>query len=149
MIYIREGKVRVNLTDLCTGQVWGTVHILLQQTDLILSRTLTYVDAFLLSQESLKEVCGLFPTVDIRLRRAQVVMAVWRGICRAKKESYFTMQPMCGKPRPMSRFALAGETNSKSPSQEVQAQVNALKEQVTAMRETEDRAQKIVERQMQ
>jgi len=157
MIFVKEGKIRVNFRTLTKGHVWGETNILMDQPDIILSRTESYVDSFVLTQEELKEAARRHPTLDVRLRRAQVMMAVWRGLSRVKISSYFeqgnALSPAKkGALRPVPTFAASGNTTITSVqenSAELEKAVDSLAEQVKELRDAQQRAHDFAKEQLQ
>jgi hypothetical protein len=157
MIFVKEGKIRVNFRTLTKGHVWGETNILMDQPDIILSKTESYVDSFVLTQEELKEAARRHPTLDVRLRRAQVMMAVWRGLSRVKISSYFT-QGMAVSPakqaasRVVPTFAASGSsanTSIQENSAELEKAVDSLAEQVKELRDAQQRAHDFAKEQLQ
>jgi len=49
-------------------------------------RTLTFMEVMTIMRDSLKEACGKYPDFDMRLRRAQVKLALWRSFIRTAEE---------------------------------------------------------------
>jgi hypothetical protein len=87
MIMIRQGRARMNIRILQRGSVAGEVDILLETEALSNTvKTLTYVDALTLDKKDLREVASMYPSADIRLRRAQVRCAVWRAFVQASRQ---------------------------------------------------------------
>jgi hypothetical protein len=82
LLIVRQGylKVMPKLRRVGPGEVWGEVNILLVSHHLLneFPVALTFVDALSLTQESLREVCDMFPAADMRVRRAQIRVAFWR-----------------------------------------------------------------------
>jgi len=85
LIYVKQGRVRINLETLSEGQAWGEKRILLLHDECIYSRTLDHLDCLLLHQDSLKEVCDEIPWVGVSVRRVQVRLLVSRAISRIAK----------------------------------------------------------------
>jgi hypothetical protein len=82
LFHVKEGVCRINLKEYRKDQVWGQVHILLQHPGIIWSRSITFLEGWILSQQDLKEVCLEFPMANRAIRKAQVRMIVSRGIQR-------------------------------------------------------------------
>jgi len=89
MIIIREGVVFAMNKVLTRGSVHGEAQMLLD-SDWLADRqfpyTFSHVDILFLTQESLKEVCVQNREAGIRIRRAQIRTAVWRGFIRAAQQ---------------------------------------------------------------
>lgn len=86
MVIICKGIAAIKGRVISRGYVWGHESILLQSENLltiVYPRTLSYVDVLCLHRESLMHVCQIFPSVDKRLRRAQIRTAVYRAFCIA------------------------------------------------------------------
>eukprot|EP00747_Dinoflagellata_sp_TGD_P086244 gnl/TRDRNA2_/TRDRNA2_163216_c2_seq1.p1 gnl/TRDRNA2_/TRDRNA2_163216_c2~~gnl/TRDRNA2_/TRDRNA2_163216_c2_seq1.p1 ORF type:complete len:728 (+),score=102.97 gnl/TRDRNA2_/TRDRNA2_163216_c2_seq1:48-2231(+) len=89
MIMIRKGFVAAKGRILRPGDAWGHESILLVSTELregSYPTTITYVSALALSRSDLHDTCKLFPSMDKRLRRAQVRVAVLRACSKLSKE---------------------------------------------------------------
>jgi uncharacterized protein (UPF0147 family) len=155
MIFVKEGRIRVNFRILTKGQVWGDTNILLDQPEIIMSRTMTYVDSFTLTQDNLKQAAKSHPMLDVRLRRAQVIMAIWRGIGRVRLHAYFA--PHIYKPgekkngtivshrRSLPSFACANDVSTpaetwEANSEQLSKAVETLAEQVKLLREAQQKA---------
>lgn len=86
LLFVRQGCLRVNLKLLSKDDIWGVAQILLRQDDLIWSRTLTTLECLTFNQKALKSLCDSLPQFNHPIRRAQVKMAVLRGVQRFAQE---------------------------------------------------------------
>jgi len=89
MIVIREGVLFASLKVLTRGSVHGEAQMLLESAwlaDRQFPYTLSHVDILYLTHEALKEVCMQDREAGIRIRRAQIRTAVWRGFVRAAQQ---------------------------------------------------------------
>jgi len=79
---ISKGKV------LSRDAVFGEDIILATETlrDTSCPRTVTFLEAMRIHRESLKTACAKFPVLDVRLRRAQLRLAVWRAFIRTAQK---------------------------------------------------------------
>lgn len=80
---VRRGVMGLNGLILSHGDVWGHESILLETKALshrCCPQTLTYVDLLYITKEDINNLSVLFPRAGITLRRAQVRIAVRRGL---------------------------------------------------------------------
>jgi len=157
MIYVKEGQMWVNFTVLTKGCVWGQTQILMDQPDIILSKTETHVDSFVLMQNDLKEAARRHPTLDVRLRRSQVHMAVRRGLARtlrgmAQAKSKGALTSVKIKEKPIPSFATTGERSSMDAQDnaiEIVQALSGLTEQVKELRQAQQNTHEFAREQLQ
>merc|ERR1719245_1983035 len=75
-------------------------------------------------------------------------MAVWRGVCRAKKKTYFSVPPTRARPK-KSLFTTAPKGEYEDSWGGLRAEVSALTEHLTTLRNSRHGAQEIAERHLQ